>query len=256
MDVFAVLLRSTRRLKMLLKSRSNTWQPSTTQHKNTHISSYLFPWLDCPLPSCDMFQVWNGLKTTLEHFVVRRCDLISSGERCRPFGRKWQWQLRFRLSKLFSTLNCFMICFINCQSAQIERETPKNVANERRFITAVATQVLASFSHQSWCQTSASLWNQAMTCLILSAEFLSSSQHSAALDSGHAGRDVLCIRDPKTWPCFGMAWLLLDSCFLLLVPHYRDKMGHPDPVWYCGTLYTLWPLRRWFRQVAKSKSLS
>ena len=78
----------------------------------------------------------------------------------------------------------------------------------------------------------------------LSAEFLSSSQHSAALDSGHAGRDVLCIRDPKTWPCFGMAWLLLDSCFLLLVPHYRDKMGHPDPVWYCGTLYTLWPLRR------------
>ena len=81
-----------------------------------------------------------------------------------------------------------------------------------------------------------------MTCLILSAEFLSSSQHSAALDSGHAGRDVLCIRDPKTWPCFGMAWLLLDSCFLLLVPHYRDKMGHPDPrvvLWY--TLHALAP---------------
>ena len=66
MDVFAVLLRSTRRLKMLLKSRSNTWQPSTTQHKNTHISSYLFPWLDCPLPSCDMFQVW-----TLRPHIVR-----------------------------------------------------------------------------------------------------------------------------------------------------------------------------------------
>jgi hypothetical protein len=235
MDVFAVLLRSTRRLKMLLKSRSNTWQLSTTE--------YLIVFVPMTWLSAAILWYVSGLERFEDDSGAFCCATL------RPHIVRWKMST-FRTQMTMAT------SVLVCQSAQIERETPKNVANERRFITAVATQVLASFSHQSWCQTSASLWNQAMTCLILSAEFLSSSQHSAALDSGHAGRDVLCIRDPKTWPCFGMAWLLLDSCFLLLVPHYRDTMGHPDPVWYCGTLYTLWPLRRWLRQVAKSKSLS
>ena len=102
MDVFAVLLRSTRRLKMLLKSRSNTWQ---TEYNTTQEYTYLIVFVPMTWLSAAILWYVSGLERFEDDSGAFCCATL------RPHIVRWKMSTFRTQMAMATSVQAFKIVF-------------------------------------------------------------------------------------------------------------------------------------------------